>query len=103
MSIEQPLFESERICLGPIDFDKDPEIESRWTHDAYYQRMVDLAPARPQSAAQIKKQYENIEKEMEEKNNRFYFTIRLKEDDRLLGFGEIDGIDWSNGTQWTKQ
>jgi RimJ/RimL family protein N-acetyltransferase len=80
-----------------MDHDKDPEVESRWTHDAYYQRMMYLEPARPLSAAQVKKKYENIEKELEEKNNRFYFTIRLKEDDRLLGFGELQWIDWSNG------
>ena len=33
MSIDTQLFEGKLIRLAPIDHDKDPEVESRWTHD----------------------------------------------------------------------
>jgi RimJ/RimL family protein N-acetyltransferase len=97
MQLEQPLFEGERICLGPIDFDKDPEIESRWTHDPYYLRMLSAEPARPLAPSQVKKKYEAIEKEQDEKRSSFYFAIRAKTDDRLMGFVQLFWIEWSNG------
>jgi hypothetical protein len=33
LDIQTPLFEAQDIRLGPIDHDKDPEVESKWTHD----------------------------------------------------------------------
>lgn len=97
MSIEKSLFEGEHICLGPIDHEKDPEIESRWTHDASYLRLISLDPALPASPARLKKRYEAIEKDQEEKKNLYYFTLRMRSDDRLIGFGELYWIEWSNG------
>lgn len=96
MTIEQQLFEGENIRLGPIDFEKDPEVESRWTHDLNYLRMLSRDLARPLSQAQLKKKYEGIEKGMEERN-LIYYTIRRKEDDGLLGFIRLFWIEWSHG------
>lgn len=96
MAIEQQLFEGETIRLGPIDFDKDPEVESRWTHDLSYLRMLGRELARPLSPAQQKKKYEAIEKGMEERN-LIYYTIRRKEDGGLLGFIRLDWIEWTHG------
>ena len=96
MAIEQQLFEGETIRLGPIDFDKDPEVESRWTHDLGYLRMLGRELARPLSQAQLKKKYESIEKGMEE-HNLIYYTIRRKEDNHLLGFIRLDWIEWTHG------
>jgi hypothetical protein len=44
---------------------KDPEVESRWTHDISYLRTLgqNRAPAFP---AQMKKKYERIEKQVDE-------------------------------------
>jgi RimJ/RimL family protein N-acetyltransferase len=98
MKIREPLFESEHICLAPIDYDNDPEVESRWTHDASYLRMLGSDMARPLAPARIKKGYEAIEKQMDEKNNLFYFTIRMRADDRLIGFARLYWIEWTNGT-----
>lgn len=97
MNLEQSLFEGERICLGPIDYEKDPEIASRWTHDPYYLRMLSSEPARPLAPAQVKKKFEAIEKAQDEKRNTFYFAIRMKADDRLVGFARFSWIEWSNG------
>jgi RimJ/RimL family protein N-acetyltransferase len=96
MTIEQQLFEGETIRLGPIDYEKDPAVESRWTHDLSYLRMVGRDLARPLSPAQVKKKYEAIEKGMEERN-LIYYTIRRKEDNELLGFIRLDWIEWTHG------
>ena len=96
MKISESLFVAENICLAPIDHEKDAEIESRWTHDAEYMRLISLEPALPLSAAQLKKRYEKIEKDQDEKKNLFYFTVRMRPDDRLVGFARLYWIEWSN-------
>lgn len=95
--IQTQLFEGEEIRFGPIDYEKDPEIESKWTHDAEYMRLYDIVPARPLSAAMVKKQYEKLEKQVEEDKNLYHFAIRAREDDRLIGKATIQWIEWSNG------
>jgi len=106
-----PLFEGQLIYLASINPDKDAEMESRWTHDAEFQRLLNPDLVRPLSPAQIKKIYTEIEKEMDEKRNQFYFTIRRlptdksfeavnekpQDSDRLLGFARLDWIEWSQG------
>ena len=101
MTIEQSLFDATDIRLGPIDHEKDPEVESRWTHDLSYLRMLSRDLARPLSQAQLKKKYEGIEKGMEE-HNLIYYTIRRKEDNGLLGFLRLDWIEWSHGAAQLK-
>jgi RimJ/RimL family protein N-acetyltransferase len=96
MSIATPLFQGNLIQLGPIDHEKDPEIVSRWTHDAGFMRMMYLAPARPQSPWLAKKKLEELQKSIEEDKNLFHFRIRAKEDDRLIGFAELNWISWAN-------
>lgn len=96
MSIENSLYDGQLVCLAPIDHEKDAEVESRWTHNAEYMRLLYPEAARPLSPWQIKKRYEAIEKEMDEDKNLFHFTIRLRTDDRLVGFGQIYWIEWAN-------
>jgi RimJ/RimL family protein N-acetyltransferase len=95
--IQTQLFESHEICLGPLDHEKDPAIESKWTHDSEFMRLMDTNPARPMSAAMIKKQYEKLEKQMEEDKNLYHFMIRAREDDRLIGKAALIRIEWTNG------
>ena len=102
MDITQTLFEGQRIRLAPIDHEKDPEVAARWTYDAAYLRGLGLTPVRPLSAAQIKKKYETLEKEMEESRALFHFALRTRpeqegEESRLLGFASITWIEWSHG------
>ena len=86
--IQTQLFEGQDIRFGPIDHEKDPELEAKWTHDSEFMRMMDTAPARPISAAMIKKQYEKLEKQIQENKNLYHFMIRAKADDRLIGKAE---------------
>jgi RimJ/RimL family protein N-acetyltransferase len=95
--IQTQLFEGQDIRFGPIDHEKDPEIESKWTHDSEFMRLMETNPARPMSAAMVKKQYEKLEKQIEEEKNLYYFTIRAKADDRLIGRAAIQWIEWTNG------
>jgi len=95
--IQTQLFEAEDVRLGPIDFDKDPEVESKWTHDSDFMRNYDTQPARPLSAAMVKKSYEKIEKEMNDSNGKYYFAVRGSQDDRLIGKAIVQGINWPNG------
>lgn len=96
--ISTQLFQGERVHLAAIDFDKDPAVEAIWTRDPSYLHTLGTDPARPQSPAQIKKRYEAIEKEMEEGKNNFHFTIRSKEDSRLIGFARLQWIEWTHGS-----
>lgn len=100
--IQTQLFEAQDIRLGPIDHEAHPEIESKWTHDAEFMRLMEIKPVRPLSPALVKKEYQAIEKQMEEDKNIFYFTIRARADDRLIGKAMIEWIDWTNGNGWLR-
>jgi len=97
LDIQSQLFEAKDVRFGPIDHETHPEIESKWTHDAEFMRLMELKPVRPLSPAMVKKQYESIEKEMDENKNLFYFTIRTREDDRFIGKALVEWVDWANG------
>jgi RimJ/RimL family protein N-acetyltransferase len=94
--IATQLFEGEDIRFGPVDYDKDPEVEAKWTHSAEFMRLYDVNPARPLSAALVKKHYEKLEKSMEEDRNFYHFMIRARADDHLIGKAEIQRIEWTN-------
>jgi len=95
--IATQLFEGQDIRFGPIDYEKDPEIEAKWTHNAQFMRLYEFEPARPMSVAMVKKQYEKLEKKIDEDRNLYHFMIRAKVDDRLIGKAVIQRIEWANG------
>lgn len=95
--IQTQLYEGQDIRFGPIDHEKDPAIEAQWTQDSEFMRMLDTTPARPMSAALIRKQYEKLEKRIDENKNIYHFMIRAKMDDRLIGTAEVQRIEWTNG------
>lgn len=101
-TIQTPLFEAQDVRFGPIDHETHPEIESRWTYDAEFMRLMELKPVRPLSPAMVRKQYEALEREMDGQQNLFYFTIRAREDDRLIGKALIEYVDWSNGNGYLR-
>ena len=102
LDIQTQLFESQDLRLGPIDHEKDPEIESKWTHDSEFMRLMETNPARPLSAAVIKKQYEKLEKQIEENKNLYHFMIRSREDDHLIGKATLQWIEWTNGNAFLR-
>lgn len=104
MHLSTPLFDGQLVHLAAINHEQDAQIESRWTLDGDFQRMLGTDLVRPLSPAQIKKGYDEIEKEMDEKGSQYYFAIRrsvgqeLENPDRLVGFARISRIEWSHGT-----
>jgi RimJ/RimL family protein N-acetyltransferase len=102
MEFKTQLFESEAIRLTQIDFDQDPEVESRWTHDSAFMRLLELGPARPLSPEQVKKQYEALEKRVDEDKDLFHFRIRPRREDRLVGLAVIESVEWTNGNGFIK-
>ena len=100
--IQTQLYEGSDIRFGPIDYEKDPAIEARWTHDSEFMRMMETDAARPMSAAMIKKQYEKLEKRMDESRNLFHFAIRARDDDRLIGKAIVQWIEWTNGNAFLR-
>jgi RimJ/RimL family protein N-acetyltransferase len=100
--IQTQLFEGQDIRFGPIDHEQDPGIESKWTHDSEFMRLMETNPARPMSAAIIKKQYEKLEKQIEEDKNLYHFMIRTKADDRLIGKAIVQRIEWTNGNSFLR-
>jgi RimJ/RimL family protein N-acetyltransferase len=91
------LFEGQFIRFAPPDADRDAELVSKWTHDPEYLRALSTDIAKPLSPAQVKKQYEELDKDAE-KHTAFNFALRLKEDDRLIGFARLFRIEWTHGT-----
>ena len=102
MDMSKPLFEAQNIHLSYIDHEKDAAIESLWTHDPGYARMLGPEIARPLSVFEIKQRYEKIEKDAEDDRNLFYFTVRLRSDDRLVGMTCLHRIEWTCGSGFIK-
>lgn len=98
MDLRRSLFDGNLVCLAPIDPEGDAEIESKWSHNAEYLRLLNIEPSRPLSPYQVKKKYEKIEKKIEESKSLFYFSIRKRGDDRLVGFAKIFWIAWTHGS-----
>ena len=91
------LFEGGLITLAPLDPDRDAAIKSKWTHDPEYLRLISVDPARPLSPGQVKKKYEDLEKEADKSHTMFNFAIRTKADDRFIGFVRLFRIEWTHG------
>jgi RimJ/RimL family protein N-acetyltransferase len=90
-------YEGRLVHLAPIDHEKDPPVVAGWTNDPLW-RSVMTGIARPFPAEAVRRQLETIEKQMEEAKNLFHFTVRLRQDNRLVGLGRIFWIDFHNGT-----
>jgi RimJ/RimL family protein N-acetyltransferase len=97
MSDFSALYEGQLVRLGPLDHEKDPPVIAHWMHDPLF-HSVRSEFARPLSVEAVRKQLEAVEKQMEETKNFFHFTLRLRQDNRLVGLAKIFWIDFHNGT-----
>jgi RimJ/RimL family protein N-acetyltransferase len=71
---------------------------SRWDRNTEYHRLLDDTPSIIWSTKKVKEWFEkDLEKET---GNAFNFFIRTLEDDKLIGFVELDGIRWAHGDAW---
>jgi len=89
------LFEGDKIRFAAFDAEQDAPIFSKWTHDPEYMRLTEYDPARPLAPFHVKKKFEEMEKEAH--GDFYFFVLRLKEDDRAIGFAQIQWIEWNHG------
>ncbi|KJD43463.1 GNAT family N-acetyltransferase [Paenibacillus terrae] len=87
MTIEN-LFYGDRIKLSAVR-EEDAETMFKWGEDAEYLRNVDTDLALPYTLKQM-------ESEGSPSSNEVYFRLRTLEDDVLIGFVAIHGIEWNN-------
>jgi RimJ/RimL family protein N-acetyltransferase len=96
------LFSGVNLRLTAVDAEKDAAQESVWTHDLSYAAQMRQAIAHPLTVLEIKKQYQEIVKESSDKGSQFFFAIRLKTDDRLIGFMHLPWMSWSNRSSFLR-
>ena len=64
----------------------------RWSHDSEFARLLDSNPAYPKNREYVGP----VAGGESESIDAFTFAIRLPDDDGLLGFVEISGIEWTH-------
>jgi RimJ/RimL family protein N-acetyltransferase len=96
MNLNQSLYLGERTRLTRIELESDPAALAAWTKDAALLRSLGEEVARPLSVWDVKKRLEKVEKEMDEGDTLYYFHIRPREGDTLLGWGKIYWILWAS-------
>jgi RimJ/RimL family protein N-acetyltransferase len=90
------LFEGVDIRLTALEPEKDALLHSTWMHDQGYASLIHRGTYRNLAPFEAKKQFEEMQKAVDEKRDQFYFAIRMKTDDRLVGFFFIPYVEWSN-------
>jgi RimJ/RimL family protein N-acetyltransferase len=89
------LFNGELVRLSAPDSDTDPEVTTKWWRDTEFARLLDNDPAMLRSGRKEKEQLEELLKE-----DPFFFRIRTRSDDRLIGFIGLFDVNWAQGNAW---
>ena len=92
------LFEGPNLRLMPVDPEKDAVVEAAWMYDLDYAQTLRMGQTRPLAAFELKKHYENAQKQAEESRALFLFGIHLKADGDLIGFLRIPHVFWNHGS-----
>lgn len=87
------LFEGSLVRLAPIDPESYAPTSSLWARQSDYWR---LGAAEPNNLFSTKATQKWLEKLLEG-DSKYSFTIRTLDEDRLIGFMGLDGIDWLHG------
>ncbi|MFE8699841.1 GNAT family N-acetyltransferase [Cytobacillus sp. FJAT-54145] len=82
------LFHGEKVKLSVVR-EEDAEVMVKWGEDSEYLRNVDTEFAYPKTK-------EEYAEEGKSGSSSVYFRLRTIEDDRLVGFVAIHGIEWNN-------
>lgn len=86
------LFRSTGVRLTALTPDDLPAM-ARWHQDPAYLRLYDSRPAYPRSEAELAKWLSELQKD----KNTFAFAVRPLGGDELIGYLELDGVDWQHG------
>lgn len=87
------LLSGQQVYLTTLNRDDAPIIAG-WEQDTEFLRLLDASPAQPRTVEQITGWLENASKSRSD----FLFGIRLLTSDDLIGWAEIDGIQWAHGS-----
>jgi RimJ/RimL family protein N-acetyltransferase len=92
MKMNTDLLRGELVRLTVEDPETLAPLESQWSADSEYSRLLDWDPARRFSVKTVQKW---IEKQHENEGTHA-FTIRTLADDRIIGGIGLDGIRWTH-------
>jgi RimJ/RimL family protein N-acetyltransferase len=90
-----PLFIGERVRLGAFRPD-DAAAFHRWYQDSAFSRHLDSSPALPKSENRLARWLD----EEERIRDSFMFAIRTLDVDAIIGFIQLDDVQWNNGSGW---
>jgi RimJ/RimL family protein N-acetyltransferase len=90
--IDTTLFHGPRIRLTALMAD-DLHTMARWYQDTEYLRLFDSRPAYPKTETDLQEWLAALQKE----KDTFVFAVRPLEGNDLIGFLELDGVDWQHG------
>jgi RimJ/RimL family protein N-acetyltransferase len=90
--MNENLFQGKLVRLTVEDPETLAPLESRWSADSEYSRLLDWDPARRFS---VKNTQKWIEKHFENEAN-FGFAIRTLDSDQIIGGIGLDGIRWTH-------
>lgn len=95
------IFAGRLVRLVAPDPEKDPPIVADWTNDAEYQQLLSTRPARPRSAARVKRfTQQMLGDEPEPKPTEYPFAIRVLESGQLIGGLELEFPAWAHRDAW---
>ncbi|AVP55119.1 N-acetyltransferase [Clostridium tetani] len=88
----EDLLKSDRIKITALR-EEDIETITKWYEDTNFLRVFDFNPSAPKTSWKIR---EWLMEEVSSSNN-YFFAIRKKDANKILGYVEIEKINWNNG------
>ena len=93
----QPITPSNLLCSSKVRLaaltPNDLPTITHWYQNAEFLRLLDALPAYPKTEAALAQWLE----ETHRSTDAFLFAIRLRDNDDVIGYIELDGILWSHG------
>lgn len=94
--INPSLFIGLRVRLTSF-YPDDATVAARWYEDAEFARMFDSSPATPRSPQRLSRWLATDDRPQ---SDSYAFAIRTTLSDEIIGYADIDGIQWSHRTGW---
>lgn len=95
--LDRGVFQGELVRLAAIDPAADAGTFSGWYHNAEFQKLLDSRPARPLSRQFFE---QDLGSSIKISNTQYAFAIRALTGDELIGWVELDDIEWPHATGW---
>ena len=88
-------FQGEQVDLVSVDPEAIAKAIASWSVDSEYFRLLDSEPPRLLSVKKIQNWFEEGLKK--DDPNDFFFSIRLKQEDQVIGFTALFDLSWNSG------